>query len=471
MGQIDRVIDFCCKSGKRVRSSSSPSPSPPPSTAKSARRQVLEPLLRNVLRLGVAQILFAGVPAHAAVQETVELLRRPPPPPTGTSKKPFVAEAKVKFVNAVLRRVARSGGAAALLEEAGASDVGLNAAPWLLRELREAWGEPAADRILQSAMDETPRCLTLRSSWDPDGSETNPNLDPQRLQQARFDVIARLFREQVDDNSDAADSDVVQLLPQGSVRVLRPPPGPVRSWPLYDEGVWWLQDVSTTLPALALRSAFHNYTAQATSNRNLTVVDLCAAPGGKTAQLCDSGIFADVWAVDRSSARCRRLIENRDRLKLPFRAVAADGTEWKLPPGAPSRAQAVLLDVPCTATGTASKRPDVLRRPERYQDLLRTQLELARNAIDNILEVEGILVYATCSLLRQESEDQIERLLDSYQGSLEMVPFAEGEIPGFDSAIEPGRGWLRVLPGDPGLVESGVHPCDGFFVARLRKAR
>jgi 16S rRNA (cytosine967-C5)-methyltransferase len=470
MGQIDKVIDFCCNKGKNGISITTREQTSSPSSSTKPKR--LDPLLRNVLRLGIAQILFARVPAHAAVQETVELLRHNNGD-NGTNRnrrrKPVVAEPKIKFVNAVLRRVTRTG-VDTILEDAGASYVGLNAAPWLVHELRAAWGTEAADRIVQSAMKETPRCLTLLSSWNPDGSDANSNLDPHSRQQqaARFETISRHFQQEFDPTGIAASTEPVQLLPQGSMRVLCPPPGPVRSWPLYDAGVWWLQDVSATLPALAIRSAFP---PAASEIRNLTAVDLCAAPGGKTAQLCDMRIFTHVYAVEQSPARCRRLIENMDRLGLAFHAVVADGTTWKLPGGAHSKAQAVLLDVPCTATGTASKRPDVLRRSENYHDLLNTQLDLALNAIDSIVDVGGVLVYATCSLLKQESEYQIERLLETYQGSVEMFPFAEGELPGFDSAIDRRHGWLRVLPGDPKLVESGVHPCDGFFVARLRKTR
>jgi 16S rRNA (cytosine967-C5)-methyltransferase len=224
--------------------------------------------------------------------------------------------------------------------------------------------------------------------------------------------------------------------------------------------------VSATLPALAVRSAM---TVSEAFRRHdpITVVDLCAAPGGKTAQLCDFGVFDTVIAVEKSKSRVKRLEENKARLKLDFEVVVADGSTWN----PTQKAHAVLLDAPCTATGTASKRPDVLRRSENYEDLVETQFRLACNAVDNILSEGGILVYATCSLLKQESEHQILRLLDSYPGVMEQLPIQEGELPGFDSCINATHGWVRVLPGDPELVASGMDPCDGFFVARLRKTR
>jgi 16S rRNA (cytosine967-C5)-methyltransferase len=488
MGQIDKVIEHC--SSQRQQPSS---PSPSPSASSSApngkdnrnnnkkKPARMEPLLQNVLRLGVAQILFARVPAHAAVQETVQLLRRPPQALDGSASKSIgasvvvvVAEAKVKYVNAVLRRVARAN--TTILKDAGADDPGLNVSPWLLTEWRGTWGPEATARILNSAMQESPRCLTLRTSRESMVSSSSLSVEATGfyLRDDRTDSETRLLHEEkwrdlavlFGDPLDQPPSNgtVLQLLPQGSVRLRCPPPGPVRSWPLYDEGAWWLQDVSATLPALAVRSAVVSLSRH---DESITVVDLCAAPGGKTAQLCDFGAFGTVIAVEKSKARVKRLEENKARLKVDFDVVVADGSAWN----PVQKAQAVLLDAPCTASGTASKRPDVLRRSENYQDLVETQFRLACNALENILAEGGILVYATCSLLKQESENQIVRLLDTYPDKVEMLPLQEGELPGFDSCIEGTHGWLRVLPGDPRLVASGVGPCDGFFVARLRKTQ
>lgn len=464
-GQLNRVIDYC--STKKKQTSANPNSSP--NTTSVTPPNTTDPFLRSVLQLGLAQLLFLRVPPYAAVQETVELLRRRRPASSGNSNNqgprqrsssmaPPVAEAQVKFVNAVLRRAARSLEGSnddddethqpEILRLADASDIGLNVAPWLLKELQSAWGLEATERILQSAMEETPRCLTVRFNQS----------DHAHSDFEHIEAMAHLF----------GGPNATQILPQDSIRLLQPPSGPVSSWPLYEEGAWWLQDASATLPAQALL-----VTLRGTLNRPelRLVVDMCAAPGGKTAQLCN---FLDpkhfnLTAVEISAARSRRLKENLARLRMECDVVVADGTEW-IPP---TKATAVLLDAPCTATGTASKRPDVLWRSNDYQELVDTQYRLACHALDHLLDPfrQGTLVYATCSLLKAEGEDQIDKLLAEYGDAIAVVPFTRGEIPGFDAAIVPNRGWMRVLPGDPGLVESGIHPCDGFFVARLRLLR
>jgi 16S rRNA (cytosine967-C5)-methyltransferase len=143
--------------------------------------------------------------------------------------------------------------------------------------------------------------------------------------------------------------------------------------------------------------------------------------------------------------------------------VVADGCDY-VPP---QLVDAVLIDVPCTATGTGSKRPDVLRRDSDLTELLQVQQKLVRHAADHMVRVGGIIVYATCSLLKQESEDQVMKLLARTGSSitLKTVPFQTGEIPGFDDAID-SNGWIRVLPG---ALEGSLGQCDGFFVARLQR--
>jgi 16S rRNA (cytosine967-C5)-methyltransferase len=143
----------------------------------------------------------------------------------------------------------------------------------------------------------------------------------------------------------------------------------------------------------------------------------------------------------------------------------ADGTEWLAPDGA-KQVDGILLDVPCSATGTGSKRPDVLRRSQDLVELLESQEKLSNHCADNILQPGGMLVYATCSILKKESEHQVEKLLARSDGAkMETVPFQAGEIPGFDACIDE-NGWMRVLPG---ALQSSIGPCDGFFVARLRR--
>jgi 16S rRNA (cytosine967-C5)-methyltransferase len=405
LGQIDEVLRQCQKETK-------------------SRPNRVDQFVQAALRIGATQLLFLKVPEHAAVKETVELLRHDP--------KTTVPESRIKFVNAVLRRISREGDV--LL---ATTDVTQNASPWLVKEWQKSWGEEATRKIVALAMEETPRVLTIKQH---PGSQLEKPM-------GRIKAVAALFEDS-------------EILPQGSVRVNTSPPGSIINWPEYSEGSWWLQDAAATTPAIALYNALSKNGE--TSVAGLDVVDMCASPGGKTAQLWNYG-FASVTAVEVAEKRTERLRQNMQRLNMDCEVVVADGAQWT---SQHESVAGMLLDVPCTATGTGSKRPDVLRREENYQELLETQFRLACHAIDSILGPGGILVYATCSLLRKESEDQVNKLLNRNEGArVETIPITPGEIPGFDDAIDE-NGWLRVIPG---TLEGGLSQCDGFFVARLKK--
>ena len=412
MGQIEKIIDLCCEKP----------------TATSLRKKIDDQLVDATLRLGIAQILFLDVPVHAAVKETVDILRSTP------SVK--VPESKIKFVNAILRRVSCDG-PALLNEHTKSSD---NVAPWLLDRWSKDWGAESAVQISEAFMCQSPVHLSVK-------------------QQKGESVAAH---EQRLTNVAAAIGGTTNILPNGSIKVGHDSGGLVNKWPLYDEGIWWVQDVSASLPALALYSAFDSHVVE-----NLHIVDMCAAPGGKTAQLISVG-FGRVTAVESSAKRTPRLKKNLARLGMIDQCTicVADGTEW-VPSINDMPIAGILLDVPCSATGTGSKRPDVMRRSQDITELLKTQELLANHCADEILLPGGVLVYATCSILKEESEYQVQKLLSRNIGAkMETIPFQPGEIPGFDGCIDE-NGWMRVLPGS---LQCSIGPCDGFFVARLRRA-
>jgi 16S rRNA (cytosine967-C5)-methyltransferase len=234
-----------------------------------------------------------------------------------------------------------------------------------------------------------------------------------------------------------------QRLPTGSVRL----PGGTRvaALPGYEEGAFWVQDAAAALPARLLAA-----------RPGERVADLCAAPGGKTAQLAATG--ADVVAVERDSGRMRRLRQNLDRLRLRVETVEADAGSWM--PGAPF--DAVLLDAPCSATGTARRHPDVLRL-KRAADLagLAEGQDRLIAAATRMLRPGGRLVYAVCSLQREEGQ---ERALTAERFGLLPAPFTAAELSMLPEARTE-EGWLRTHPGlwpDRGGM-------DGFFAARFVK--
>ncbi|HWK41767.1 MAG TPA: RsmB/NOP family class I SAM-dependent RNA methyltransferase [Croceibacterium sp.] len=209
----------------------------------------------------------------------------------------------------------------------------------------------------------------------------------------------------------------------------------------YAEGAWWVQDLAASLPARLLGPG-----------EGRRVLDLCAAPGGKTLQLAAAGW--QVTALDVSKRRLVRLRENLTRTGLSAQVVVADALKWQ--PEAPF--DAVLLDAPCTATGTARRHPDVLHRigPRQIAEMAELQAQLAERAA-GWLSPGGHLVYSVCSLEREEGEAQAAAI------TLSPAPILSEELPA-GLAVSP-EGWLRT---DPGML--GEHGgMDGFFIARFRK--
>ena len=210
----------------------------------------------------------------------------------------------------------------------------------------------------------------------------------------------------------------------------------------YAEGAWWVQDAAAALPALLLGDV-----------RGLRVADLCAAPGGKTAELAARG--AHVTAVDLSASRLRRLRENLDRLGLEVEIVQANAAEW----AAPEPFDAVLLDAPCSATGTIRRNPDIsyLKCGADIAALSGVQARLLDHAL-SLLKPGGQLVYSTCSLEAEEGEAQIERLLAA-RPDVALLPIGADEAGIPPECVTP-AGMLRTLPFHCGGM-------DGFFAARL----
>jgi 16S rRNA (cytosine967-C5)-methyltransferase len=372
LGQIDALIAACLAN-----------PLPPRASG-----------VHDILRLGIAQLLFLHTPPHAAVATSVDLAQC----------RGYLAHKGL--VNAVLRRLSLEGPARVEAQDAAA----LNTPAWLWRSWTGAYGEETARAIATAHLRETPLDLTLRASatgW--------------------------------------CETLTATQLPTGTLR--RPGGGAVATLPGYAEGAWWVQDAAAALPVRLFGDV-----------AGLSVVDLCAAPGGKTAQLADAGAF--VTAVDRSSRRLERLVANLKRLSLSAAAIAGDAMTWR--PEEP--ADAVLLDAPCTATGAIRRHPDVphLKRPADVARLAVIQERLLRSAVE-MLRPGGTLVYCTCSLEPEEGPQRVEALLQS-GAPVERRPVAADEI-GTPPEWVTADGDLRTLPFH--LAEyDGV---DGFYGARLVK--
>jgi 16S rRNA (cytosine967-C5)-methyltransferase len=237
------------------------------------------------------------------------------------------------------------------------------------------------------------------------------------------------------------------VLDTGTVRAVAS--GPVPQLPGYDEGAWWVQDAAAALPAKLLGDI-----------RGKSVADLCAAPGGKTAQLALAG--AQVTAVDRSAPRLERVRQNLSRLQLSAEVIKADAAEWQ---GGPF--DAVLVDAPCSSTGTIRRHPDIpwLKSEIDLKKLVALQTRLLDHAV-SLLKPSGTLVYCTCSLEAEEGEDQIMALLGRNSG-VRHDPIQPDEVAGHGELLTP-DGSLRTLPCYWAYeAEPRMGGLDGFYAARI----
>lgn len=348
--------------------------------------------LHHVLVVGAAQMLYLDVPDHSAVDLAVEQAHRDP------RNRRFV-----KLVNAVLRRLGRE---KADIEKAVA---GVPVLPdWFHARLVSAYGNEVAQRISEAQLTPSSIDLTIKA---------NPALWAEKLGGT--------------------------LMPNGSVR-LGEFEGQIPSLEGFAEGAWWVQDLAASMPVRLMGNI-----------AGKRVADLCAAPGGKTAQLALAG--AKVTALDQSGNRLRRLRENLDRLGLRAETVEANMLKYQ-----PEQLfDAVLLDAPCSSTGTLRKHPDVCWTKDENDitKLAALQGQMLRHAL-TLVGPGGLVVFSNCSLDPSEGEAMIAEVLAENPG-VERVAVRREDWPGMEAAISP-NGDLRTTPDMFGGV-------DGFFSSVLRK--
>jgi 16S rRNA (cytosine967-C5)-methyltransferase len=348
--------------------------------------------VRNILRLGAAQLLFLATPAHAAVGETVSL---------AVGRHAFARG----LVNAVLRRLSAEGAARLAAQDAAR----LSTPAWLWQSWCEAYGEERTRAIAEAHLAEPPLDLTVKD---------HPEAWAKRLDAEP--LYGKTLRRQAG--------------------------GQIEDLPGYPDGAWWVQDAAAALPAKLLGEI-----------RGRPVIDLCAAPGGKTAQLAAAG--AKVTAVELSERRAERLHANLQRLRLDAEIVIADALEWR----PPAPAGHVLLDAPCTATGTIRRHPDVPwhKTADEVARMAELQGKLLGAAAE-MLAPGGTLVYASCSLQPEEGPLLVERWFPEHP-RLERSPIAPDELANLPVEVT-GEGEVRTLP----CHLAGRGGMDGFFIARLR---
>ncbi len=347
----------------------------------------------SVLRLGAVQILILKTPVHAAVDESVNLVK---------SKKKYVAFAGL--VNAVLRKVAGEGKKAFALTTP--QD---NLPRWIARSWEKAYGKNEMRRMARQLIEVPPLDLTVKA---------DPQAWAEKLSaQVIFGQTIRLKRAQ----------NITEL--EG-----------------FEAGEWWVQDASSALPVRLLGDI-----------KDKKILDMCAAPGGKALQLAAGG--AKVTALDKSELRLKRVAENLSRTDLSADLHCADALDW----GEPDQSfDIVLLDAPCSATGTFRRHPDVLFS-KSYDDvgkLSGLQDRLLSRALEWV-KPGGIILYCTCSLQKQEGEDRVNKFLSKHENVV-LDPIHHDDVPGLPEQAISG-GMLQILPHFL-ASDGGV---DGFFAAKI----
>ncbi len=353
----------------------------------------------NVLRLGVAQLLFIATPPHAAVATSVALVKQG-------------HERHAGLVNAVLRRVSEKG--AEMIAKHDAAVV--NTPMWLWKSWVAAYGEPAARATAEAHLAEPLLDITVK--------------DPSTLAEwaARLEAC---------------------VLPTGGLR--RTAGGRIQEMAGFADGAWWVQDAAAALTAKILLHMIGTPSGK-------HVIDLCAAPGGKTAQLAAAG--CKVTAVDVSTDRLTLLHDNLKRLNLAADVIVADAVSWR----PQELADAVLLDAPCSATGTIRRHPDLpyLKRAEDITGFVALQTKLLTATID-MVKPGGLILYSVCSLQPEERRPVVEAVLAANP------VLVRAKIPpaavGGESQLLDHRGELRTLPSQ-WPERAGL---DGFYAAALTK--
>ena len=356
------------------------------------------PLLAHILRLGVVQLLYLSTPSHAAVHETVELAHA------------MKFSKQANMLNAVLRRVERE--RHMLEQKIKALPASVNLPAWIWQGWVSAYGEEQAALMAKA-------CLLPAS----------------------IDLSLRDEKEQ----SFWAGTLDARILPGGALRLNSG--RDISQLAGYRDGSWWVQDFAAQIPVRLLGDI-----------DGKDVLDLCAAPGGKTMQLAAFG--AQVTALDRSAKRMQRLKENLERTKLSAKIEIADALDWR--PKSGQKYDAVLMDAPCSATGTIRRHPELmhLKTSNDMKKLVALQ-EKMLDRLPELLKQGGMAVYATCSLQIQEGEAQVERFLKA-NPRFKRIPLEAGDVYGFEQLISQ-KGDLRCLPHHLS-AQGGM---DGFYAARL----
>ena len=359
-------------------------------------------IIKANLIIGATQILYMRVPQYAAVNASVELAKIHSPH-------------HVKFVNAILRQLTRD----FKVENIQNLDPLIN----IPKKIITRWKKYINNNDLQKI---AKQLLVIP-----------PALDIALSGQENIDVWCKNLKG--------------DIIGKNNIR-LKDNYGKIDNLFGYDQGAWWIQDIAAQLPSKILLSSV---------KPNAYVIDMCAAPGGKTAQLLTNGL--DVVSIESNLNRAQLLKKNLKRLNLKTELIIQDANKYK-----PQKlADAVLIDAPCSSTGTVRKNPDILwRLSAKKNGFLNTLIPLQKSLLHSaamMIKPKGVLIYSVCSLEKEEGEDQIIDFISKHS-NFKISPINKSEIDITHESVTE-EGFIRTFP----YFSEELGGMDGFFIARLEK--
>ena len=369
--------------------------------------------LNSILTIASVQLIWLKVAPHAVLNNAVEQAKK------------YGGDKQSKLVNALLRNMLRNESEWINL----IPDDSVNLPEWIFKSWSVLYGEQAVKEIINLAMEPPPLDIIV-----------SKKINEQEKQKLKSElngeeILPNVFRCKFN--------------------------GPIESLPRYYDGIWWIQDAASQIPCNLLLTKIPKHFIN-TKTTSLKFLDLCSAPGGKASQLLDNDL--DIVCVDKNESRSKRFDENMKRLNFKASIYIANAENYD--PG--FKPDIVLIDAPCSATGTIRRNPDIFIKPapKNLDDLIKIQDNILKNA-SKILNKNGIIMYITCSLQKIEGERRIEKFLIE-QSNFSIIPFYPNEYPLIESCITK-EGFLRILPNNLNFGSDNIiNGSDGFFVSLLK---
>ena len=368
--------------------------------------------LNGILVISTIQLIWLNIAPYAVLNEAVN------------QAKIYIGEKQSKLVNAILRKiVTNKNDCLNFIPEDKC-----NLPEWLLKSWTSSYGEKNVNEIAKIAMEPPPLDIVVSNKMK------ESELNQFKLNLSGKKILPNVIRCNLKES--------------------------VESLPGFSDGLWWIQDAASQIPCNLLLSKIKQHFSQ--SIDSIKVVDMCCAPGGKTAQLLDNKL--DVVSIEKNKLRSHKFKENMKRLNFNPCLIIAKAEDY-LPNFKPD---VILIDAPCSATGTIRKNPDIFIKPApiNLNDLILTQDNILSNA-SKILKKNGLIMYVTCSLQKIEGERRIEKFLKKNQ-SFSIVPFFSTDYPMISDCITK-EGFIRILPNYFNFNSDDVmNGTDGFFIALVK---